>query len=217
MLPYDGTIRLDGADLRRMRREEVARRVSYLPQDVSIQPVLTAFEVALLARRRGMFHWRTANEDLDRIERALSELEIDHLASRYLNELSGGQRQLVSIAQALVREPEVLLLDEPTSNLDLQRQLEVLEHVRRISRDRGIVTVVTLHDLNLACRFADHRIVLTDGRIYATGTPAEAFTEEMLADVYGVRGQIVNGEDGVPYVHATGSLRDERQLLHVSR
>jgi iron complex transport system ATP-binding protein len=206
LLRYTGTILLDGQDVTRMRRDELTRRVSYLPQEVPVHAVLTAFEAVLLAKQQG-FSWRVREEDLALVERTLAELDITHLAMRYLNELSGGQRQLVSIAQALIRRSEVLLLDEPTSSLDLQRQLEVLALVRRVAGERGVTTVVTLHDLNLAGRFAEHIIVLHDGQVYAAGPPDVVLTAAMLRDVYGVHGHVLADADGVPQVYAVASLR----------
>lgn len=206
LLRYGGRVLLDGRDAARMRRDELTRRMSYLPQETPVHAVLTAFEAVLLARQHA-FAWRVGEGDLVLVERTLRALDIEHLAMRYVNELSGGQRQLVSIAQALVRQPEVLLLDEPTSNLDLQRQLEVLALVRRVSAERGITTLITMHDLNLAGRYAAHVIVLHRGSVYAAGAAADVLTSEMLRDVYGVRASIRPDADGVPQVNAIASLR----------
>jgi iron complex transport system ATP-binding protein len=191
----------------------VTLRVSYLPQEVPVHAVLTAFEAILLAKQHS-FSWRVGESDLALVERTLRDLDIEHLAMRYLNELSGGQRQLVSIAQALIRRAEVLLLDEPTSNLDLQRQLEVLELVRRVAEERSMTTVITMHDLNLASRFAAHVIVLNSGRVYAAGTPEAVLTPAMLRDVYGVHASVHPDADGVPQVNAIASLRQREESVY---
>jgi iron complex transport system ATP-binding protein len=206
LLRYQGRVLLDGRDVGPMRRGELSRRLSYLPQEVPVHAVLTVFEAVLLARHDA-FAWRVGQDDLTLVADTLRELDIDHLAMRYLNELSGGQRQLVSIAQALVRRPEVLLLDEPTSNLDLQRQLDVLALVRRVSAERGITTLITLHDLNLAARYAAHFVVLHAGSVYASGRADDVLTPAMLRDVYGVQADVLRGADGVPQATAIASLR----------
>ena len=127
-----------------------------------------------------------------------SELGVAELADRPLGQLSGGQRQLVALAQTLVREPGLILLDEPTSALDLRRQVSVLSHVRRIChRDTGRLAVVALHDLNLAARFCDRLAVLAGGAILAEGPPAEVLQPDTLAEVYGLRVRIVPDGDHV--------------------
>ena len=161
LLKPNGVIELDGKDLRDCSREEVTRRVTYLPQESPVNAVLTVFEAVLLARKHTL-SWRVTDEDLQSVTGVLEDLDIEDLSTRFLNELSGGQKQLVSIAQALVREPDVLLLDEPTSSLDLQRQLEVLDLVRRVTRERNIVTLISVHDLNLAARYADGFVVMSN-------------------------------------------------------
>ncbi|MBR2255318.1 MAG: ABC transporter ATP-binding protein, partial [Candidatus Methanomethylophilaceae archaeon] len=144
------------------------------------------------------------------VDHAMSELSIDGIADKQINELSGGQLQMVSIAQALVKEPQLLLMDEPTNNLDLQKQLEMFEVVRELSEQRGLVTVMILHDLNLAARFADEIVVLQDGRVYVKGPAGDVFTGEMLRDVYKVDAEVVRDRDGLPHVVAYGSLKRVR-------
>jgi len=137
-------------------------------------------------------------------------LEIEDLASRHLTELSGGQRQLVSLAQALVRSPRVLLLDEPTSALDLQRQVEVLELLRALARGKGLCVVIAIHDLNQALRFADQVAVLGGGRIVASGAPVEVLTPALLREVYGVEARLERCSRGVPFLAVDGSTRTRR-------
>lgn len=206
ILKHDGAVRLDDRELGRMKRDDMTRHISYLPQEIPVHAVLTAFEAVLLAKQQS-FAWRVADDDLALVEGILHALDIDDLAMRYLNELSGGQRQLVSIAQALVRECSVMLLDEPTSNLDLQRQLEVLRLVASHAAAARSTAVVTMHDLNLASRYADHIVVLRHGEVYAAGAPKDVITADMLRDVYGVRAHVAIHDDGVPQVHAVESMR----------
>lgn len=207
LLAGHGTVLVDGRPLAAMDRAEINRTVAYLPQENPTAAVLTVFEAVLLARQQ-VGSWRVADDDLTRVAAALDDLGIADLALRYLNELSGGQKQLVSIAQALVRAPRVLLMDEPTSNLDLQRQLEVVGLVRRVARERGVTVVVALHDLNLAARHADHVLVLAGGELRAAGPPAGVLTPAMVLDVYGVEARVDLDADGVPVVTALRSVRD---------
>jgi iron complex transport system ATP-binding protein len=137
---------------------------------------------------------------LARVDAALETLCIADLASRNLAELSGGQRQLVSLAQTLGREPDVMLLDEPTSALDLRHQYEVAALVRRVARARGLIALVSIHDINLALRFADRVLVLAEGRLVAFGEPRTVVTPRLLFDVYGVRARIEAFDDGVLHV-----------------
>jgi iron complex transport system ATP-binding protein len=178
----------------------------YLPQDTAVNAVLTVYESILLAFKQGG-SWSVSDAELQRIDAVLRELEIEDLAFRGLGELSGGQRQLVSIAQTLAREPDILLLDEPTSALDLHRQFDVLSLVRRLARDRGMLVLISIHDLNQALRFADRVIVLSQARMVALGSPREIVTADLLAEVYGVRARVAILEGDQPYVVVEGSAK----------
>ncbi|MCF4127222.1 ABC transporter ATP-binding protein [Methylobacterium sp. SyP6R] len=174
-------------------------RACYLPQDSTATAVLTVFESILLAVKRDA-SWRVEDEALAKVEALLHLLDIEALAFRNLGELSGGQRQLVSIAQTLGREPDVMLLDEPTSALDLRHQQQVAAITRRITAERGIVTLVTVHDLNQALRIADRVLVLAAGGLAAFGPPREVVTPGLIAEVYGVRVRVEEFGTGRPYV-----------------
>ena len=166
--------------------------------------MLTVFETLLLARKHTM-SWRVREEDLAVAAAVLRDLDIEHLSLRYLNELSGGQKQMVSIAQVLARSPQVFLLDEPTSNLDLQRQLEVLSLLRQVTEERKTITLISLHDLNLAARFAHHIIVMNQGGIYASGDAELVLTPSMLRAVYRVNATVHVGPDGVTQITPVSS------------
>ena len=206
LLKPDGWIQLDGRDLRQHSREEITEKVGYLPQESPVNAVLTVFEAVLLARKHTL-SWRVSDDDLQSVTRVLENLDIEDLSTRFLNELSGGQKQMVSIAQALVREPDVLLMDEPTSSLDLQRQLEVLELIREITAQREIITLISLHDLNMAARYADHFVVMDKGTVYASGDGHQVLTPDMLRDVYGVEATVLASPDGILQVTPIGSIR----------
>ena len=134
----------------------------------------------------------------------LSQLGIEHLALHYLDQLSGGQKQLVGLAQSLIRQPTLLLLDEPLSALDLNYQYHVMDLVRRETQRRNIITVVVVHDINIALRHGDHILMLKDGNLIAEGDPEAVITPDSLATVYGVRGRIEHCSQSVPHVVIDG-------------
>ena len=173
--------------------------IGYMPQDTASRAVLTAFEVVLLGRMRSL-GLRVAAGDLAAAEAAMTEIGIAALAHRRIGTLSGGQRQLVFIAQVLAGNPRALLLDEPTSALDIAHQLGVLALLRDISRKRGLTTIAVLHDLNAAARFADRLALLRDGRLVGLGRPADMLTAQYLAEVFDVDVAIDAGSDGHPVV-----------------
>ena len=193
---------LNGEDLTPIPSRERVKRVCYVPQHVPIRAALSVFEVVLLARQQGKRRWTTDPSDVEAAETALADLGIDALGERDIQQLSGGQQQLVAIAQALVRDPELVLLDEPTSALDLRRQLEVMELVRRMTRIRDTVTLVALHDLNLAARYADRILLLREGRIAADGLPHVVLASDALGATYGIDVALVPGTGGRLLVEA---------------
>ena len=177
--------------------------VCYMPQDSATNAVLTVYESILLARKQGS-SWSVGDSDLRHIDETMAALNIADIAFRNLGELSGGQRQLVSLAQTLVREPDILLMDEPTSALDLSRQVEVLAHMRRLARTCGMVVLIALHDLNHALRFSDRSLVIADGRLAACGPSSEIVTPALLRDVYRVEARIEPCSRGIGQVIVDG-------------
>ncbi len=206
ILKSEGKIILDGKEMKNYMNGEIIKSISYLPQESSARALLTVFEAVLLGRLHTL-SWRVSDEALTLVSEVLDDLRITDLATRYLNELSGGQKQMVSIAQALVREPKVLLLDEPTSSLDLQHQLEVLDLLRVVTIEREITTLIALHDLNLAARYADVFIVLHNGAVYASGKPASVLTPETVRYIYGVNATVYVDGDGIPQITPISSVR----------
>ncbi|MBT9289227.1 ABC transporter ATP-binding protein [Hyphomicrobiaceae bacterium 22] len=199
LIPHSGRITFDGGP----RPGDHA--VGYMPQDFAVRPVLTVLEVVLLGRI-GRIGYRVGEADLAAVAAALGSVGMADHAGRLFGTLSGGQRQLVQLAQVLAREPAVILLDEPTSALDLRNQLELLDLVRRETRRRGLTTVVTIHDLNAALRYADHAVVLTHGRVFAAGTPASVIDAAMIAAVYGVEARLTAAADGFTTVAALRAM-----------
>lgn len=165
------------------------RPVAYMPQETGAKAVLTVYESVLLARMQGR-SLKVQAADLAQVDRALSELNISALGERDIGDLSGGQRQLVSAAQALVQEPDILMLDEPTSALDLNRQINLLGVLRRLADERNMLIMVALHDLGHALRFADAAMMLENGRLIACGPTADVITPTLLRQVYRVEARI---------------------------
>jgi iron complex transport system ATP-binding protein len=196
LIPGPGTIHLSGSD-------KASDALLYMPQDTGAKAALTVYEAVLLAAKQDG-SWRVRDADLRDTDRILGLLRIDDLAFRVLDELSGGQRQLVSIAQALIRRPDVLLMDEPTSALDLFRQLEVLGLMGRLARETGMAVLIALHDLNHVLRYCQNTIVVADGRMVASGPPHEVVTCELLARVYRVDARIETCSRGHPMVIVDG-------------
>ena len=190
--PYGGMLAWDG---------DAASRgaVGYMPQDNAVRAALTAFEVVLLGRLRSLA-FRVGGRDLAAAQDALAELGAADLAARRVGELSGGQRQLVFMAQVLAADPQILLLDEPTSALDIAHQLHVLDLLRAATARRNLTTIAVLHDLNAAARFADRVALMRSGRLVGVGRPAEVLTAPALRRAYDVEVSVLAGPDGHPVV-----------------
>ena len=188
VVPSPARIRLNGAAV-------PPGHLGYMPQDSSSGTALTVLEVVLLGRLASL-RARVTPDDLAAAGAALDQVSISALADQRLTDLSGGQRQLVFLAQTLVKDPKILLLDEPTSALDLRHQLEVLANVRAITRARGLVTIIVLHDLTAAARFGDRAALLKEGRLWQIGPPAEVLTPAALAALYGIDTEILTDSAG---------------------
>lgn len=199
LLRPDGAILVQGRLAEKWNKKELTGMISHLPQHSNGKALLTVFEYVLLGRLSGL-KWRVSGHDLDSTWNILKELNLSHLASTPLNELSGGLQQMVSIAQAMVKEPRILLMDEPTNNLDLCRQLEVFELITTLTCTRKMTTIMALHDLNFAARFADILVVLHEGELHSSGSPLDVLSEAMLNEVYGIEAKIMEDDHGTPQI-----------------
>ena len=186
-----GHVWMDGEDLLTMTHREVARRVAFVSQTIP-STQMTVHDVVMLGRRPYM-QWGFTEEDHRIVHQAMDRLNLSAMLGRFLNELSGGERQKVMLARALAQQPKVLLLDEPTSSLDIQNQYQVLDIVRDICRTSSITAVMVIHDLNLALRFCDRFLLLKDGRVYRSGD-SSILDRQALRDVYGVDAHVVTVE-----------------------
>lgn len=197
--PTEGEVRVLGRNVRDYKLKELAQVVGYVPVMTGDFNVMTVLDTVLLGRYSKQ-KWRTTEDDIDISYKALEVMEIEDLAMRNFNELSAGQHQKVAIARGLVQEPKVLILDEPTSNLDIRHQMYVSSFLKKLSALTGIAVVMISHDLNLAAKYADRIIVMEPpGRIYGIGTPHEMITSEMISRVYKVRSEIVD-DHGTPHI-----------------
>lgn len=197
-----GRIHLDGEDISGLSRSARAKVIAYMPQTQPPAISLPVLEAVMSAHSAAVGR-QTALRDA---YVALEQLGVAHLAMQPLTALSGGQRQMVALAQAIVRSPRVLLLDEPTSALDLKHQIRVMECATALARERGTIVISVLHDVSLALRYADTIAVLKDGDIHAYGRPDEVVTQTMLADIYGINARIEHCSQGKIQMIVDGAL-----------
>ncbi|QNS02614.1 ABC transporter ATP-binding protein [Streptomyces xanthii] len=204
LAPTAGVVTLDGEPLAGVGRREAARRIALVQQQSDTQVELTVADVVRLGRIPHRRAWSPASAADERAVRsALERSGLADRADRPWHTLSGGERQRVQIARALAQEPRELLLDEPTNHLDIQHQLELLDLVRSLD----LTCVVALHDLNLAATYCDEVVVLRAGRVVTAGTPGAVLTEELVADVYGVRARITHPDpDCGPHIRFLGTV-----------
>ena len=195
--PWDGAVELAGEDVYDMADKPRARKVGLLSQEREEPGSLTVEKLVQHGRYpyRGFLDGVSA-ADQRAVDRAIEQAGVEHLRDRPLTDLSGGQKQLAWVAMSLAQETDVLLLDEPTTFLDLRHQLDVLETVRALNADRDVTVGVVLHDIAQAARYADNLIAMQDGELYDWGPPADVVTEGLLADVFGVDATVREGLDG---------------------
>jgi len=187
--PDGGCVFIEGKNLNKMLQIEVARNIAYVPQRANVSR-MTVFDAVLLGRKP-YINLDVTDKDIEIVNDILKHLSLESYSLKYIDELSGGEFQKVLIARALAQQPKVLLLDEPTSNLDLKNQIEVLDFIKNIAKEKGISVIVVIHDLNLALRFADKFILMKDSKIYSAGGE-EIITEKAIRDVYSVDVEIEN-------------------------
>lgn len=199
--PSCGCILLDEKDMSKMALPDIAKKIGYIPQNSAHKFPATVFDTILIGRRPHL-GWRSSEIDTEKVLDVIELLKIERFAMRDINELSGGEYQRVVIARALVQEPDILLLDEPTSDLDIRHQLEAMDIIQSIVKDRDIAAIFVIHDLNLCSRYADRIIMMKDGEIFSEGLPSSVMTSENIRSVYGVESKVYNGDNGNerPYI-----------------
>lgn len=197
--PYLGSCLYAGTEVRRWRRREFARRVAFLPQTLRLEFPFTAEQVVFMGRTPYGGGWFESPEDHETVARAMETTDTTEFRARDFRTLSGGERQRVILASALAQEPETLLLDEPTTFLDLHHQFSIYELLSGL-RLRGMLIVAVTHDLNLALQFSDHVIVLDRGRIAAAGGPASVLNPALIREVFGVDAEMLPRPQGRPWI-----------------
>jgi iron complex transport system ATP-binding protein len=201
LVSYTGTVTLDAVDARAMKARERARLVAYVPQEPILPPDLTVTEYVMLGRTPHLGYLATpGRHDRERVRAAMERLDVTRFAQRRLARLSGGERQRAVLARALASDPRVLLLDEPTSMLDVGHEQQVLELVDHLRKDAGLTVISTLHDLTVAGQYADALVLLDDGKVVAAGSPQTVLTAGLIESVYAARVTVITGSDGHPVV-----------------
>lgn len=200
VLKPKGKILFDDREVCPSFKEYFTKIMSYLPQASPNHAVITVFEAVLLGMLNSL-SFRISNEEKEKVLNVLKLLEIEDLATKYLNELSCGQQQMISIAQAIVKEPKLILLDEPLNSLDIHHQFELLNHIRGITDKNKIISIIAVHDLNLATRYADQVVLLDKGKVYAYGEPKKVLTPEIIRSVYKVDTKVFTDNDGIPMIY----------------
>lgn len=203
---YEGRCTLDGREISHWNKRDLARRMTFIPQFMRVEFPFTAEQVVYMGRTpycHGLFEGTQDREEVDRAMRLTDTLQF---AARDFRQLSGGERQRVVLAGALAQQPSVLLLDEPTTFLDLKHQIETYRLLSELAA-KGLTVVAVTHDLNLAAAYAGRMVVLHNGSVFAEGTPANVLTAGLLRDVFGVHAEVRRGEDERPWVYFGGAPR----------
>lgn len=186
LAPQKGEILFELVSMKKMDRSDIAKRIAVVAQETHLLFPFSVLETVLMGRSPYLGHLMFESErDLEIAKRAMDSTNILSFSERPMDELSGGERKRVFIARALAQEPEVMLLDEPTANLDIHHQIDFLDLILTLNRERGLTIVMASHDMNIASEFCDRLILLQGGRIYKMGTPEEVITKENIESVYG--------------------------------
>lgn len=197
----NGSILLDGQTASGLGRRDIARLVAMVPQQTHLVFGFTVMDLVVMGRSSNLRSTGLpGRQDYHIAQTALGELEISHLARRKFNELSGGERQLVLLARALCQQPRILLLDEPTSHLDFKNQFLILNKVRELTRDKGLASLISIHDPNQAARYCDSVVMLKEGAVLKQGPVEEVFQPLSLAELYGMEVVVQRSSTGSDFV-----------------
>jgi iron complex transport system ATP-binding protein len=205
--PTSGRVLIDGKDINTIQRRELACLVGVVPQMPLLPSTFSAFEIVLMGRNPHLGLFQSENRrDWDIAREAMEKTGTMPLANRHVNELSGGEIQSLLIARVLVQETSAILLDEPTANLDIGRQMDMLGLIRQLCREKNLTALASLHDLNLASQYCDRLLLIDDTSIYAQGAPAEVITDANIKQVYGVEHCVyTHPANGLPTVLLSGN------------
>lgn len=206
--PVQGKVLLNDKDINRMKKGDLARKMALVLTDNVSPGLMTAFEMAALGRQpHTNFFGSLKKQDIDIIEQAMETVNAIHLADRYFADLSDGEKQKVLIARALVQQPEVIVLDEPTSHLDIKHKVEVLQILGKLCRETGITVVVSLHDIDIAIKCCHQLLLIKENQVIAQGRPDEVISSGTVQDLYGIEGAKYNELLGSIEVYGGGAAR----------
>ena len=198
LTPTGGTVLIEDTDIREYKIKDLAKKMGFVPNSTGDSFPMTVMDTVLMGRYPTAGH-KITNEDVDEAYRVLKILGIENLAMRNFDQLSAGQHQKVALARGIVQHPDILMLDEPTSNLDIKHQMDVSRILKEMTKKENIIVIMISHDLNIAAKYSDHVIMLHDGGIYAIGTPEDVINSANIRTVYGVESEIIM-DDGRPHV-----------------
>lgn len=199
LLPQQGAVLLSGRDIQRQPGKAIAQTLALLPQQQTIPAGLTVHQLVSLGRTpyQDWWQWELTVEDRYWVDKAIAQTQLKDFCDRPVEALSGGERQRAFLALALAQDPQILLLDEPTTYLDLCHQLELLELLKHLNQQQSLTIITVLHDINLAARYSDRLALLKEGRLYATGTPAKVLDPQILADVFSIDATVIQTPIGL--------------------
>ena len=195
---FTGTVSIDGEDIKSINRNRLAQMIAILPQEKEVPADVTVRQLTSYGRfpHRSLFKSRNPKEDRESIEWAMKVTQLNELADRQVSTLSGGERQRAWLSMVLAQRPQILLLDEPTTYLDIRHQLEVMEIISEVNRRIGMTIIMVLHDINHACMFTDEVIIIKDRQIFASGLPREVLTKESIEEVFDIKADIFTNKSG---------------------
>ncbi|OQX20148.1 MAG: hypothetical protein BWK75_05030 [Candidatus Altiarchaeales archaeon A3] len=220
--PTKGVVLLNKKDVRKMDRKEIARTMAVVPQHTLISPMFTVYDMVSMGRYpyiKDRFSPFDGAEDVKIVNDSMKMVGVEHLSEKTIDAVSGGERQMAVIARALAQQPKILILDEPTSNLDVNHQIKILKLVKNTVKDKNISAIIVIHDLNTAARFCDKLILLYDKRILSIGTPEEVLTIENIRKAYKVEAEVnyseaTNSINIVVLDELNGKLDDDLKNAH---
>ncbi|MDR2698531.1 MAG: ABC transporter ATP-binding protein [Candidatus Methanoplasma sp.] len=208
--PEEGSVMIDGVNILDLKGREQAKNIAFVPQSAPVSR-LSVFDSILMGRKPHI-EWSATRSDIDKVSSVIDALGMSHLSLRYMDQISGGEFQKAQIARAIVQEPRVLVLDEPTNNLDISNQHTTMHMIEHAVRSRGVCTIMTMHDINLAVHYSDRFLFLKGGRAAAYGG-VEVITEGLIRKVYGMHAEIVHHK-GIPFVVPRDSSKYEHLADH---
>jgi len=193
--PSKGTVLVEDKEIGSLSRKEIANEMAVVPQNCIITFPFTALEIVMMGRNPSMDRFqRETKGDIEIVRNAMEATSVTHLAGRSMNQLSGGERQRVIIARALAQQPKILLLDEPTLHLDVNHQMEIMELVRELARREKLTVIMVSHDLNLAARYCDKLILLSEGSVLSAGSVPDVLTQDNVEKVFRIRSLVMYDE-----------------------